>query len=118
MAGKERYKLSISKENSDKAPWERRFTYSGAVLRVVTAFILTCLCAFALIAYTPLRTFIPGYPDSRTRREALQNAIRIDSLENVISRWELYSENLRIVVEGGVPAPLDSIVAKAAEKKE
>ena len=36
--------------------------------------------------------------------------MRIDSLENVIYRWELYSENLRRVVDGEEPLKIDSII--------
>lgn len=70
---------------------------------------------YCLIAFTPLRMTIPGYPDARTRKIAVQNAIKIDSLETLISRWELYSENLRRVVDGHPAVTVDSIVRKARE---
>lgn len=70
---------------------------------------------YCLIAFTPLKTTIPGYPDARSRKMAVQNAIRIDSLETLISRWELYSENLRRVVDGHPTVTVDSIVRKARE---
>ncbi len=81
--------------------------------------ILVCFSAiiFCLIAFTPIRSFIPGYPDERSKRAAIQNAIRIDSLENVIFKWELYSENLRRTVEGREPIKIDSLInAKKAER--
>ncbi len=37
--------------------------------------------------------------------------MRIDSLENVIYGWELYSENLRRVVEGEEPLKIDSLIS-------
>lgn len=39
-------------------------------------------------------------PNAGARREAVRNAIKIDSLENVITRWELYTENLKRVLVG------------------
>jgi murein DD-endopeptidase MepM/ murein hydrolase activator NlpD len=71
---------------------------------------------YCTIAYTPIRTFIPGYPDARTKRAAIQNAIKADSLEKVIYRWELYSENLKRAVEGKAPIKIDSIL-KASQKE-
>lgn len=65
---------------------------------------------FSIIAFTPVRTFIPGYPDARSKRAAIQNAIKIDSLENVIYKWGLYSENLKRVMEGMDPVMIDSMV--------
>ncbi len=72
---------------------------------------------YCVIAYTPVRTFIPGYPDAHSKRMAIQNAIRIDSLENVIYRWELYSENLKRVVEGKEPLKIDSLVNAAQAER-
>ena len=54
-----------------------------------------------------------------SKRAAIQNAITIDSLETVIFRWELYSENLRRVVEGEEPLKIDSLIqAKTAAESE
>lgn len=84
-----------------------RWTFFLTVLSIVTVLILG---AMALAAFTPLRTFIPGYPDAHTRRAAVQNAITIDSLESVIARWEFYSDNLRRVMDGEDPVRIDSVV--------
>ena len=67
-------------------------------------------CLFALIAFTPLKSLIPGVPDAHSQRTAVQNAIRIDSLERVILRWDFYAENLKRVVNGEDPVKIDSII--------
>ena len=72
---------------------------------------------YCVVAFTPVRTFIPGYPDAHSKRAAIQNAIKIDSLENVIYRWELYSENLRRVVEGREPLKIDSLINVAQTER-
>jgi murein DD-endopeptidase MepM/ murein hydrolase activator NlpD len=77
---------------------------------VVSIIVVLTAIVYSIIAFTPVRTFIPGYPDAHSKRAAIQNAMRIDSLENVIFRWELYSENLRRVVEGEEPLKIDSII--------
>jgi murein DD-endopeptidase MepM/ murein hydrolase activator NlpD len=74
------------------------------------------VATYCVIAYTPVRTFIPGYPDARTKRAAIQNAIKVDSLEKVIYRWEIYSENIKRAVEGKAPIKIDSII-KASSKE-
>lgn len=86
------------------------FTRTSFFITVVTILVVLCAAIFSIIAFTPVRTFVPGYPDARSKRAAIQNAIRIDSLENVIFRWELYSENLRRVVEGEEPVKIDSLI--------
>lgn len=86
------------------------FSRTTFFITVVTILVLLCAAIYTIIAYTPVRTFIPGYPDARSKRAAIQNAITIDSLENVIFRWELYSENLRRAVEGEEPIKIDSLI--------
>jgi murein DD-endopeptidase MepM/ murein hydrolase activator NlpD len=86
------------------------FTRTTFFITVVTILVVLCATIYSIIAFTPIRTFIPGYPDARSKRAAIQNAITIDSLENVIFRWELYSENLRRAVEGEEPLKIDSLI--------
>ena len=86
------------------------FTRTTFFITVVTVLVVLCAAIYSIIAFTPVRTFIPGYPDARSKRAAIQNAITIDSLENVIFRWELYSENLRRAVEGEEPIRIDSLI--------
>jgi len=86
------------------------FTKTSFFITLVTIIVVLCAAIFSIIAFTPVRTFVPGYPDARSKRAAIQNAIRIDSLENVIFRWELYSENLRRAVEGEEPVKIDSLI--------
>ena len=80
------------------------------ILTAVSVFAVLGIIIYSLIAFTPVRTTIPGYPDARTRRVALQNALRIDSLETIIGRWELYAVNLSRIVDGEDPVMIDSIV--------
>lgn len=93
------------------------FTRTSFFIAVVTVLVVLCAAIYSIIAFTPVRTFIPGYPDAESKRAAIQNAITIDSLENVVIRWELYSENLRRVVEGKEPIKIDSLIRRANETK-
>ena len=107
------FRLSLVDDMTHRKLWVLHFTKPGFLVTVISAVVVLFAIVYALLAYTPLRTSIPGYPDAHTRRAAIQNAIRIDSLENVISRWELYSENLVRVIEGGAPLPVDSVIRLA-----
>lgn len=109
------FRISLVNDESHKQLWGLRFTRSGLLVLIITIVVVDLALVFSLIAFTPVRTAIPGYPNAHTRREAIQNAIRIDSLENIIMRWELYSENLARVVDGREPVKIDSII-KASEK--
>ena len=93
-----------------KQLWTVHFSRTGLFVAIITILVTLSAIIFSIIAYTPVRTFIPGYPDARSKRAAIQNAITIDSLENVIYKWGLYSENLKRVMEGMEPTKIDSII--------
>jgi len=108
------YRFSATDDESKENLWEFKVTRSGLLLFLASAAVFILGCTFCLIAFTPIRTFIPGYPNAHSKREAIQNMIRVDSLENVISRWELYSENLKRVMTGEQePVKIDTIIARS-----
>ena len=112
-----RFRLVITDDSTHEHLFKVKFTRTSGLIAIISAVVMFAAVIFSIIAFTPVRTFIPGYPDARSKRAAIQNAIRIDSLENVIYRWELYSENLRRVVEGEEPLKIDSIINAATDPK-
>lgn len=103
-------RFTIVDDDTHDKLWSRKFTRIGVLVTAITVIVVTISVIFCIIAFTPVRALIPGYPDARTKHDAIQNAIRIDSLENVITKWELYSENLRRVVDGQEPLKIDSLM--------
>jgi murein DD-endopeptidase MepM/ murein hydrolase activator NlpD len=105
-----KFRLALTDYRTHELYFSIKFTKTTFFVAIVSFFVVLTAIIYSVIAYTPARTFIPGYPDAHSKRAAIQNAIRIDSLENVIYRWELYSENLRRVVEGEEPLKIDSLI--------
>lgn len=106
------FRLALIDDKTHQQLVTLHFTRTSFFITIVTILVVLCTIIFSIIAFTPVKTFIPGYPDAQSKRAAIQNAIKIDSLENVIFRWELYSENLRRVVEGQEPVKIDSLIRK------
>ena len=104
-----RFRFVISDDESHKQLWIRSLSRGRLALVSTTLIILVVTAFFCLIAFTPIRNFVPGYPDASTRREALNRAILIDSLERAVARWDLYAENLVRVVEGRGAISTDSL---------
>ena len=107
--------LTLTDAKSHEQLWARPFRLRHVVAIGVSALVLVMALVFAIIAFTPVRTFIPGYPDASSKRQARQNAVRIDSLEREILHWELYTENLRRVVAGEEPLKLDSLILQKGQ---
>ena len=104
-----RFRFVIADDESHKQLWIRSLSRGRLALVSTTLIILVVTAFFCLIAFTPIRNFVPGYPDASTRREALNRAILIDSLERAVARWDLYAENLVRVVEGRGAISTDSL---------
>ncbi|MDR7208657.1 peptidase [Flavobacterium piscis] len=85
------------------------FTLGGIFLILVTTFI---------IAFTPLREFIPGYSSSQLKRNATELAIKSDSLEMALKKNEAYIKGIQKVLNGELEYAKfnkDSILAEADE---
>jgi len=69
-----------------------------------------------IIAFTPLREYIPGYASSKLKREATELALKSDSLEKAIKMNNAYIESIKKVLAGDVEvAKLNKDSIKAAE---
>lgn len=76
-------------------------------LNLMNVFILASLGAILLvsfttviIAFTPLREFIPGYSSSKLKREATELALKSDSLSLALKKNETYIQSIQKVLTG------------------
>ena len=109
-SGKRTYRLSFVDNETHDTLRSIRFNKVQLVYGIITAVLALLVVFYCLFAFTPLRTAIPGYPNAHSRREALATAIKIDSLENALTRWDLYAEHLSRVLTGEETADFDSLV--------
>ena len=104
------FRLALLDDRTHKQLFTIHFTRTTFFVMIISTIVMLCALVFSITAFTPVRTFIPGYPDAHAKRAAIQNAMTIDSLQTVIYRWELYSENIKRVVEGKEPLKIDSLI--------
>ena len=104
------FRLALIDNQSHKQLLTLHFTRTSFFVTIVSILVMLCAAIYSIIAFTPVRTFIPGYPDAVSKRAAIQNASTKDSLQTVIYKWGLYSENLKRVMEGMDPVRIDSLV--------
>jgi murein DD-endopeptidase MepM/ murein hydrolase activator NlpD len=112
------FRLSLLDAKTHQQFKSVRFTRTSFIITIVCSIVIFCAAIFSIIAFTPIRTFIPGYPDADTKRAAIQNAIKADSLESVIYKWELYAKNLRRVLEGESGLDIDSLMTSSRRQAE
>lgn len=98
----DKYRLVILNEDT----FEERFSLKLSRLNVfvfsgVFSIVLIVLTAI-LIAFTPLKEYIPGYSSSKLKRDAARLAIESDSLKVQLAVLENYTKALRPVFKGEV----------------
>ena len=111
------FRLTLSDESSHKRISVWHFSRLGGIVAIITAAVVLFGIFYALFALTPLRNTIPGYPDAHFKQGAIENALKVDSLENEMLRWTLYAENLSRVLSGEESlAVTDSLFSGGTDK--
>ena len=106
---KHKYRFSAYNDESLKQLWHVRLSGMEALILMCSILSAVIALVVVMIAFTPLRELIPGYPNNNTRREIVQNALRADSLELMMYKWELHLANINRIVSGNDPIPVESV---------
>ena len=81
-----------------KLSQKRIFTLSLIMLGLI---LVLMVVSAIVIAYTPLREYIPGYAGQTSlEREVYALSRRADSIEQELERKDIYFNNLKKVIEG------------------
>lgn len=97
---KHKYRLVFFNDNTFEEVWHLRLSLFNVLSVIGTVSIFMTTLVILLIAFTPLREFIPGYPSKDLRREIILNALRLDSLSNSLRIMTQYNENLKAIISG------------------
>lgn len=104
-----KYKLTVMNENTLEEVIGIHVSKLNGLSWLLAACSLIFLTAAAIIAFTPLSNYLPGYMNSEIRQQVVTNALRADSLEEALGRYRLYVENLQTIFSGQVKA--DTVVS-------
>jgi hypothetical protein len=87
------------------------------IVASIGAILLISITTF-IIAFTPLREFIPGYSSSKLKRDATELALKSDSLTLALKKNEAYILSIQKVLNGQLEYSKfnkDSILASTEE---
>ena len=109
------YRLVIMNDDTYDEVVAFRLSRTSVYIGFSVSFILLVGLTIALIAFTPLKYYIPGYgtKESQTALQLLK--IRTDSLEQTLHYKEQYLEGIKKVLSEGNPKQLDTIPLKLPE---
>jgi len=103
------YRLVVTNDDTYDEVIAFRLSSKSVYVGFSIAFMFLVGLTIALIAFTPLKYYIPGYgtKESRSALELLK--IRTDSLEQAVHYKEQYIEGIKKVLSEGNPQQLDTI---------
>ena len=109
------YRLVIMSDDTYDEVVAFRLSRTSVYIGFSVSFILLVGLTIALIAFTPLKYYIPGYgtKESQTALQLLK--IRTDSLEQTLHYKEQYLEGIKKVLSEGNAKQLDTIPLKLPE---
>ncbi|WP_420187375.1 M23 family metallopeptidase [Bacteroides pyogenes] len=102
-----KYKLTIVNENTLEEVVGLHVSKLNGLSVLITVLTVLFLIAASIIAFTPLRNYLPGYMNSEVRKQIVSNALRVDSLQLLLERQNLYIMNIQDIFSGKVQ--IDSV---------
>ncbi|MEC4048179.1 peptidase [Flavobacterium sp. SUN046] len=115
-------RLVILNEDTFEEIFSLRLTLMNVFVVATTGAILIIFVTTFIIAFTPLREYIPGYASTKLRKDATELALKSDSLTNALKKNEAYQRSIIKVLNGDLEyekVNKDSILAsEASQPKE
>jgi hypothetical protein len=112
-------RLIILNEDTFEETFSLKLTLMNVFVVVSLSAIFIIIVTTFIIAFTPLREFIPGYSSSKLKRDATELALKSDSLTRALEQNEAYIKSIKKVLTGELEIAKfnkDSILSSAEEK--
>lgn len=107
-----RYRLVVMNDDTYEEVVTFKLSRLSVYIGLSTIFVVLVGLTVALIVFTPLKYYIPGYDDLKVGREYRQMKYRVDSLETQINYQSKYIDNIKKVLNGGEAKVLDTTELK------
>lgn len=96
-----KYRLVIINDESFEEKISFKLTPMNVFVGLSSAMVLLTLLVVSMIFYTSMREYVPGYTDTKTKRNVQELLYKTDSLEQILKAKDLYYHNILNILEGG-----------------
>ena len=103
-----RYTLVVMNDDTYEEVVTFKLSRLSVYVLLSAIFVVLVGLTVALIVFTPLKYYIPGYDDLKIGREYRQLKYRTDSLEQQVNYQARYIDGLKKVLKGDVTVNLDT----------
>jgi hypothetical protein len=107
-----RYRLVVMNDDTYEEVVTFKLSRLSVYVLLSTIFVLLTGLTVALIIFTPLKLYIPGYGDVNNTKELRELKMRTDSLEQEMRYKDQYFQSLRNVLEGNTAVKRDTTALK------
>lgn len=97
-----KYRLTITNENTLEEVASLYVSKLNGISVVLFTLAILFLIAAAIVSFTPLRNYLPGYMNSEVRQQVVENALRVDSLQQMLDRQAMYVMNIQDIFSGNI----------------
>ena len=111
-------RLVILNEDTFEEIFSFKLNLMNVFVAVTSGAILLITFTTFIIAFTPLREFIPGYSSSKLKKDATELALKSDSLTLALKKNEAYIKSIQKILNGELEYAKfnkDSILASVDE---
>jgi hypothetical protein len=112
-----RYRLVIMNDDTYEEVVTFKLSRLSVYIGLSTIFVLLVGLTVALIVFTPLKYYIPGYDDLKIGREYKQMKYRVDSLEKQVIYQSQYINGIKKVLNGDVNVKLDTTAIQVPKEE-
>ena len=114
-----RYRLVIMNDDTYEEVVTFKLSRLSVYVVLSSVFVILVGLTIALIVFTPLKQYLPGYGSLSARRELQTLKLKTDSLEQSMVYKDQYLANIKRVLNGDVKELADSTSkSEAAEKSD
>jgi len=103
-----RYRLVVMNDDTYEELVTFKLSRLSVYVLLSTIFVVLIGLTVALIVFTPLKYYIPGYDDLKIGRDYRELKYRTDSLEQQVNYQARYIDGLKKVLKGDVSVNLDT----------
>lgn len=107
-----RYRLVVMNDDTYEEVVTFKLSRMSVYIFLSTIFVVVTGLTVALIVFTPLRMYIPGYGDVNATKELRELKMKTDSLEQAVRYKEQYLDNVKTILQGNTPLKLDTTQAE------
>jgi murein DD-endopeptidase MepM/ murein hydrolase activator NlpD len=112
---RDQYRLVVMNDETFQEVGSYKLSLLNVYVFLSTIVVIVALAVGALIFFTPVKRYVPGYGDAADAREMMRLNRQVEEMEKELVAFRTYSDNVRRMLTGDVLAEKDSPRLKSSD---